>query len=371
MVARWTEETLFTSGDKFFDELVKSIRRARSSIELECYIVVKGVLGDRIIGELIEAARRGVQVRLLIDGWGSPNFMWDYWPQLKAAGIKVRFYRVFPFILRKLPGDPNSFFKRLLLRWRQMNHGNHRKFCLIDNEELYVGSFNISDVHLQELTGEDAWKDIGIRVRGGDLKYARRAFQRAYRGWTAFNLPARSPRLLLLNDSYLHKRSTRNQIIQQLKKAQRRIWLATPYFVPIGTVLRLLVKQAKAGLDVRLIIPQKNDIFFMHWISLPLLKDLANHGAKIFIYQPRFAHQKIFIADDWMCIGSSNLNHRSFLHDLEMDVVITNDETKAQLEATYLEDQKASEPFDRSEWANLPIWQRWVGSFFILLKYWA
>lgn len=371
MLARWDEETLFFSGDKYFAELLRSIQTATMSVELETYIFLKGQLAERLTTELIAAARRGVRVRLIVDGVGSPQFISEYWPRLKEGGVKIRFFRLIPWVLRRVPGDPESLFKRLLLRWRQMNRGNHRKFALIDRKVLYVGSFNVSDLHLQEVSGNETWKDLGVRVSGGDLKYAKRAFDRAFSGWAAFNFPARSPKLLLLNDSFLHKRRTRHQHLHHLKIARERIWLATPYFVPIGTVFRRLVRRAKRGCDVRVIVPKKNDVFFMHWISLPLIKELAKKGVKVYVYQPRFAHQKLFIADDWMCIGSTNLNHRSFLHDLEMDVVISHDDNKAKLEANYLNDLKSSEPFDRSEWRNLAIWQRVLASVFIVLKYWA
>lgn len=368
---QWQDEKLFLSGDEYFAELLKALETAHSTIEMETYIFERGLLGDRMAHALSAAALRGVRVRLIVDGLGSPNFLHDYWQTLRDNGVRVRFFRVIPFIMRRLPGDPDGIFKRILERWRRVNRGNHRKFALIDKKILFVGSFNVSDVHLSEVLGPKAWKDVGLRVAGQDLRYAHRAFQRAYRGWTAFNLPARSPKFLLLNDSFLHKRTTRNQHLYHLKKARHRIWLATPYFVPIGTIFRVLIRQAKAGVDVRLIVPDKNDIFFMPWISYPLLRELSKNGVKVFIYKPQFAHQKVFIADNFMCIGSTNLNHRSFLHDLEMDVVLTRDENKRRLLENYENDVRESEPFDRSNWSHLPFWQRFFSSFFILLKYWA
>lgn len=369
--AVWDEETLFTNGDEYFAGLLRAIEGAQSSIELETYIFEKGVIGDRMVKALTAAADRGVRVRMIVDGWGSPNFLYDYYPELRRASIRVRFFRVIPWILKRLPGDPDSLAQRIIHRWKRVNRGNHRKFCLIDQHELWVGSFNISDNHLREVRGEQAWKDVGVRVRGRDLKYARRAFQRAFRGWTALNLPARSPRLLLLNDSYLHIRNTRVQHIERMKTARERLWLATPYFVPVGQVFRLLVRRAREGADVRVIIPRKNDVWIMKWMSLPLLRSLAKHGVKVFIYEPRFSHQKVFIADDWVCVGSTNLNHRSFLHDLEMDVVLTRQENKQRIIDSYLRDQSLSQAFDSSSWAHLPFWKRMFSSVFILMKYWS
>lgn len=370
-MAVWDQEELFTSGDDYFREMLQVISQAQISIEMESYIFEKGLLGDRLTKALSTASQRGVQVRLIVDGWGSPNFIYDYFPVLKSSGVHVKFYRATPWLLRRLPGDPDSLIRRIILRWKRLNRGNHRKFCLIDNQQLWVGSFNVSDKHLSEVEGEAAWKDVGVRVSGQDVKYARRAFFRAYRGWRALNFPIRNPHLLLLNDSFLHMRKTRVEHFRQLRTAKQRIWLATPYFVPIGKLYRLLVRQARRGLDVRLMVPEKNDVWIMKWLSLPLLSSLARKKVKIYVYRPRFAHQKVFVADDWICVGSTNLNHRSFLHDLEMDVVITRPENKELILENYRHDIQLSQNFDNSQWAHLPFWKRILASFSLLLKYWS
>jgi len=371
----WEKEILYDSGDEYFAHLLQAIDQATTSIEFETYIFESGVLAQRMCQALIAAAARGVLVRIIVDGWGSPHFASAIWPQLKAGGVKVRFFRAGLHILARLPGDPRRFWQRLLERWRKINRGNHRKFCLIDGTELWVGSFNVSDVHLREVFGEQAWKDIGVCVRGAEVRHARRAFQRAYRGWTAFNLPARSPRLLLLNDSFIHKRRATLQKTVQLRAANQRIWLATPYFVPIGPIFRRLRKKARQGVDVRLMVPRKNDVWFMKWLSWPMLAALAQSGVKVLVFEPRFSHQKVFIIDDWICIGSTNLNHRSFLHDLEMDVVITHKENQERIVHSYLQDQGQAHTYDAMEIENLPLWKRVVGltlgSLFSLGRYWS
>ncbi|MBX3020938.1 MAG: hypothetical protein KF799_04620 [Bdellovibrionales bacterium] len=368
---KWEKETLYTTGDDYFAGLLRSIENSSTSIEMESYIFERGVLADRLVTALCAAAGRGVRVRLIVDGLGSPGFVDDYWPRLRQSGARVRFFRVFPWIIKRLPGDPASLWQRLALRLRQMNRGNHRKFCLLDKNELWVGSFNVSDVHLREVHGDEAWKDTGVCVRGPDIRYAFRAFNRAWRGWTALNWPARSPKLLLLNDSFLHKRRTRLEHVTRIKKATQRVWLATPYFVPVGHLYRLLVRRARQGLDVRLIIPSKNDVWIMKWMSVPLLRGLCKKGVKVYVYEPRFSHQKLFIADDWISVGSTNLNHRSFLHDLEMDVVITHEDNRQRILDGFVEDQRMSQPFDSSSWSHLPLWKRLFSSVFMLAKYWS
>lgn len=367
----WDQEILFSTGDEYFASLLEAIRHARHTIEIETYIYEKGVLGDRVTEKLIAAAKRGVRVRLIVDGWGSPGFYRDYFTSLKKAGVHVRFFRATPWIVERLPGDPGNPFYRLLMRFKKINSGNHRKFCLVDHTDLWVGSYNVSDVHLHEVQGDSAWKDVGVRVRGPEVRYAQRAFQRAFRGWTALNWPARSPRLLLLNDSIIHKRRARIEQISRMGRAKERIWLATPYFVPVGKLFRILGRQAKRGLDVRLIVPMKNDVWFMKWMSPPLMRSLTRKGVQVYLYTPIFSHQKLVIVDDWISVGSTNLNHRSFLHDLEMDVVITHENNQRKIVENYVKDLSLSRPFDSSEWASLPWWKRILSSVFLLAKYWS
>lgn len=367
----WDEEILFTSGDDYFAGLLSAIDSAKQIIEFETYIFETGVLGERVAQKLIGAASRGIRVRMIIDGWGSPAFAHDYLDRFRTAGIRVRFFRVTPWLMRRVPGDPASFRRRIVQRWTRANLGNHRKSCIIDKRELWAGSFNVSDVHLREVKGADAWKDVGVKVTGADVRYAIRAFQRAFRGWRALSLPGRSPKLLLLNDTYLHKRRARIRYIRRLRHAEKRIWIATPYFAPIGRVFRILRRQAIRGVDVRIMIPTKNDVRFMRWISLPILHALARRGVKVFMYEPRFAHQKVMIADDWVCVGSTNLNHRSFLHDLEMDVVLTRPENRERITERFLRDQDASQVFDKNTWSQLPLWERIMTSLLTWAKYWS
>jgi len=367
----WESEKLYTTGDAYFTDLMKAIEQASQSIEFETYIFESGVLADRLSRCLIAAAQRGVKVRMIVDGLGSPRFGDQYWPQLKAAGVRVRFFRSFPWILRRLPGDSDSLFLRFLMRIRRLNRGLHRKFCIVDHQELWSGSFNVSDVHLTEIYGSQAWKDMGVAVRGPDVRSVRRAFHRAFLGWRALNWPTRSPRLLMLNDSYIHKRRTRLQSVRQIRNAKERVWISTPYFVPIGSIYRLLKEKAQQGMDIRVMIPRKNDVWIMRWISSPVLKKLSTYGVKVFVYEPRFSHQKILIADDWITVGSTNINHRSFLHDLELDIVITHNTNREAIVKGYVADQEQAHPFDNSDLANLPLWKQVLSQIFALMRNWS
>src|SRR5688572_23860492 len=109
----WDDEILFTSGDEYFAGLLGAIDRARETIEFETYIFEKGVLADRLVTKLVAAADRGVRVRMIVDGWGSPTFVNDYYPKLREATVRVRFFRVSPWILRRFPGEEGGFLRRM------------------------------------------------------------------------------------------------------------------------------------------------------------------------------------------------------------------------------------------------------------------
>jgi cardiolipin synthase len=371
MVQEWDKEQIFFSGDDYFAEVIKAINAAAKTVIFETYIYDKGVVGDRVAEALINAARRGIRVKILVDGIGSPGFAKAYFSRLRSNGIGVRFFRVLPWMIGRYPGDSRRWYWRLSQRLRHFNQGNHRKLCLIDDKTLFIGSFNVSDVHLREVKGEGVWKDIGACVEGPETKFVRRAFYRAYRHFHVPSWGIRTPKLIMMNDSFVHKRSNKIKKVQRMKAAMHRILLQTPYFVPPGYILRGLVRKAKRGITVKLIVPRSSDVWVVQWMSLGILHYLAKKGVEVYFYTLTFNHQKVFIIDDWMCLGSTNLNHRSFLHDLEMDVVITHSENKLKMEQSFQADLDNSIRYDPARWHEIPLFVRLVGNFLRLARYWA
>ena len=179
------------------------------------------------------------------------------------------------------------------------------------------------------------------------------------------------PRLLAINQTYFQRLRRRAAQWRRLRRAHERIWIPTPYFVPLGRVSRRLIRAARSGIDVRVMVPAQSDVWVVPWISYSYLWLLDSNGVKVFEYQPKFLHQKLYLMDQWICLGSTNLNNRSFLHDLEIDVVITEPQNKITLESQFTEDQKQSIRFDGKLWNSFPIWKK--ASFWILrsFSYWS
>jgi cardiolipin synthase len=367
----WTYEYLYFVTDDYFRALIIAINEARESVSFEAYIYEKGILANRITEALKAAAQRGVHVRLLVDGIGSPFFVSDFESTLRTGGVEIHYYRTLPWTFRELPGEPKFLLNKLFYRLLRLNKGNHRKLCLIDKKSLWVGSANISDVHLQEINGANAWKDLGVCVEGVDIPLAVRAFDSAFKRGHSLRLQVRRPRLLAIGQTYFQKRHRRAAQWRRLKMAEKRIWIQTPYFVPLARVVRRMIRKAKQGVDVRILVPAVSDVWIMKWISFYYLRILSENGVKVFQSQRTFVHQKIYLIDDWICIGSTNLNHRSFLHDLEIDVVITHPNNKTQLETNFLLDQDSSVPFVLDQWRDIATWKKCFCWFLGLFSYWS
>jgi cardiolipin synthase A/B len=350
----WIEEQVFFDSDTYFTDILQGLVRARASVRMEMYIFEPGILAGRIVNALVAASYRGVAVQLMVDRVGSPYFWREYGERLTEAGIQVRIFRSYR-------------------NWLSINRGNHRKTCLIDDEVAWIGSQNVDDRHLREVHGEKAWVDAGVRIRGPELDRLKQAFQATFMGTFLHQRPFRQSRdsLLLFNNSLVLRQSTKILRVRRLRKAKELIWLQTPYFVPIRRIYRALIRQARRGRDVRIIIPYNSDVPFLRPLTYSFFATLLKAGVKIYEFGPRFAHQKIYHIDGWTTVGTSNLNHRSFKHDFEVDVVITREENLRLLRERFLADQAQSRMVSMADLAKISIWQRVYSRILFFFRYWV
>ena len=373
------DETIFSDGTSYFDALIDDIMEATNSIELETFIFNKDHLGDRIAKVLEKAAERGVHVRVLVDGAGSPLWTTNYAKKLEDAGAKTRVFHPFPWQLWnwsrsvvKLPG---------MLKWIYLmlksNSRNHRKVCIIDESIAYVGSANINKCHLNKQQGGDDWRDTAARLSNVDLTGLVNAFNSA---WTHRTIKERlreifrhirKDPIIRLNHSRHRRRILHKNLLRKITNCKHRVWITNAYFVPDNFLLRRLKEAARKGVDVRVLLPQTSDVMMMPWASSTFYFSLLKAGVRIFEYLPSVLHAKSLIIDNWVLLGSSNLNHRSLLHDLEADINLSNATSKKHLEQLFLEDLKKSREVDLTSWYRLrPFRQRFMGRLVLYLKYW-
>jgi cardiolipin synthase len=358
----WLNEQLLIDGDAYFDALLKAIQAASVCIDLEFYIFEDDLLGKRIINALREAKDRGVQVRLLIDGVGSANFINGNYTSAVQRGLDIRIYHPLPWQIMPRLALPRRVGLRSVLRFfSYLNSRNHRKMALIDHKTAFVGSANVSDVHLAEEFSQDAWHDVGVCVEGEPVQLLELVFRRAWdKAWLpepeneTFSLRRRRSSgfiaesdFIVRNDGRLARQRAHEQRLRAIRTARERIWIASAYFVPNGQLLRALMAAAKRGVDVRVLLPRISDVRFMPWVSRVFYESLIKYGVVVYEYSPRVLHAKMMLVDDAAWIGSSNLNHRSLLHDTELDIVVKSAVLTEGLESCFRDDFRRSRKIDR------------------------
>jgi cardiolipin synthase len=398
-LSAWDREKLLFDGDAYFESLLHAWSQAKSSIDFETYIFDVDPVGVRVETALIQAARRGVRVRLLVDGIGARAWWEDRSEALIREGVEVRVYH--PLVMGEvwarlrarltrgqwpwaqlLPQarEPKSGYRLSFLR--RLNRRNHRKVSVIDEQTAFVGSINVSRTHCAEFMGQSAWRDTAVELRGPAISDLRDAFDHAWNRSPGRHELSLRPRLKFtfprrgksrhspvgLNFTRRLRRQHRMKFAERLDRAQTRIYIENAYLAPTSNVSRRLAKAARRGVDVRIIVPSRSDVWFMLFIARAHYRRLLKAGVRIFEYQPRFLHAKSLVIDDMAVIGSSNLNRRSLLHDLEVDVLLLRSESITQLTQSFELDQAQSiEIFDRGTIVGSRL-GRLLSAFF---RYWV
>lgn len=315
----WRSEELFFSADEYFEKILDDIRNAKKSIYIESHIFDNKFLGRQFTLELVDALRRGVEVRLLVDGYGSYSFYPRKWFNLlESNGAKVAIFNPMPW----MKGLFGSIFK--------LNQRLHKKLWVIDRKVAYLGSLNIDTRHMSERYGGEGWRDTGIRVQGARIGLLIASFERDWSHTTGYynddNDSMFFQEKIRLNHSPALRYYSNQLFLKRLRRAKNRIWLTNPYFVPTRKILSALKKAAKRGVDVRVIVPSVSDLKWFPLVNSLYYRTLLREGIKIYEYNPSILHAKVNIVDDWASLGSSNLNSRSIKHDFEIDLEISKKE---------------------------------------------
>lgn len=365
----WQSEILYHSGDAFYHALTDAIAHAEKTVLLETYIFELDAVGRHVVDVLAQAVARGVQCRIMVDGVGSFAWSQSTIDQLAKRGIEAKIYH--PIAPHAFRGGA-SFLRRWLRALGKINRRNHRKVCVIDGKTAFLGGMNISRAHSETISGTSAWRDTSVRIEGPGCRQLVFAFETAWKGRGLRGKHA--PRLastLILNFRRRLRVLAARSYQSRIALARRRVWITNPYFVPKLRLLRALRRAARRGVDVRLILPRKNDVLLMRTISGAYYGALLEAGAKIFEYLPTVLHSKTTIVDNWCSVGSTNLNHRSWMHDLEVDVALERPESLRTLEDHFARDLVQSEEIDHAHWRKRSRALRILEWILYRLRYWA
>jgi cardiolipin synthase len=379
MLEAWNSEEIFLDGDTYFERLISDIDSAQKYITVEMYMFNDDLLGKKISQQLVNAHLRGVRVEVIVDGIGSYNFNNQLNEYFSINGIKVKIYNPLPFY-HPYPNNIDLTEKISILTeriWR-LNRRNHRKIFTIDYKILYVGSFNITSEHIKDHNG-GTWKDMGVRVTGDHVNFAILNFKKTWKfkdfyrfrkkNHHHFNLNWRvSP--MRLNQTVFMRRFLYKDLIWRMNRAKKRIWLMTPYFIPKRSLIKAIGKAALNGVDVKILISYENDVKLFKWLHYFYFKYLINKGVSIYHYDKSILHAKCYIIDNFITIGSSNLNHRSLLHDLEVDMTIQNNKNKFIIESNFMCSLNEEKKITMEYLTNRPWLDKILSKFIFLFRYW-
>jgi cardiolipin synthase len=330
MSQRWIEGNRFAlleNGEEFFPRVFETIAKAQREVLLETFILYEDKVGNGLHAALIAAAKRGVQIDVTVDAFGSPVLSEQYIAELTEAGIRVHVFDPAPRPFRRI-----NYFRRL-----------HRKLVVVDGVHAFVGGINYSADHLADY-GPEAKQDYSVEVEGPIVMQIHRFMREAIaEGRPELRQLARPkvPRaqvagaaeaMFVWRDNRRHTQDIERQYRLAIRLARRRVVIANAYFFPGYTFLRELRKAARRGVEVSLILQGNPDMPIVQTAAAMLYHHLLRGGVKIYEYCDRPLHGKVALVDDeWATVGSSNLDPLSLTLNLEANVMIRDRDFNQQL----------------------------------------
>jgi cardiolipin synthase len=334
MSLRWITGNRFSlleNGEQYFPRVFEVIAGAQREVLLETFIVSDDKVGQGLHAALLAAAKRGAQVDVTIDGYGSADLPGEFLGTLTAAGVRVHVFDP----AQKLFGWRTNLYRRM-----------HRKLVVVDGQRAFVGGINYSADHLADF-GPKAKQDYAVEIEGpivsaihgfmqnalADGQPGRRWFRR--RPPAPPSLPASGPAeaMFVWRDNRGHTNDIERHYRLALRLAQRRLVIANAYFFPGYTLLKELRKAARRGVEVSLILQGNPDMPFVQTAASMLYHSLLRSGVRIFEYCDRPLHAKVALVDDiWSTVGSSNLDPLSLSLNLEANVMIRDREFARNLD---------------------------------------
>ena len=338
---------LLVDGGATYDALLDAVRGAREHIHLEYYIYTADHSGTALRDALIERARAGVAVRLLLDAVGSSKMPRRFFAELLAAGGELAWFH------------PMRFGRIWERPW--LNLRTHRKIVVIDGRVGYTGGMNVTDDQ-NERFNDRAYRDLHLRLEGDVVRALQQVFvedwayatgRRDFIGSVARAMPAPAhgpvAAQVLTSGPDSDWEAIHRLHVGAIHAARRRVWLVTPYFVPGEAAMMALTSAAFGGLDVRLLVPRHSDSKLVTYAARSYFDTLLAAGVKVYEYGPRMLHTKALLVDDDLAlVGSANFDHRSFRLNFEVCLMFRDEQVAADL-ARLIEGEFASAPRVRTE----------------------
>jgi len=345
-----------------FEALIEDVRAARSSCHLEFYIWQSGGLVEELEAALVAAAGRGVSCKVLIDAVGSKPFVKEGGPErLRRAGIEVA---------RALPvGAFSSLFSRADLR-------NHRKIAIIDGERAYTGSQNLVDPRLFKRDADvGQWVDAMLRIEGPVVEALAGTFiqdwevvtgtrYEYFRGWDDLKSVAASGDVVtqvVTSGPQPRPLAILQLVLSTIYAARRELIITTPYFVPDESIITALMSVAHSGVEVTLVLPEKNDSLLVELAGRAVFDDLLEAGVIIMGFRGGLLHTKSITVDGEFCLfGSVNMDMRSLWLNFELSLLLYSTGVTGEIRALQLEYVRQSIELDAAQFARRSVVKRFA-----------
>ncbi|MGU3413564.1 cardiolipin synthase ClsB [Enterobacteriaceae bacterium C34A] len=311
---------LLENGEQYYPAVFSAIEKAERKIILETFIWFEDSVGWQLHESLLNAARRGVSVEVLLDGYGSPDLSESFVGELTGAGVVFRYYDPRP----RLFGMRTNLFRRM-----------HRKIVVIDSSVAFVGGINYSADHLADY-GPEAKQDYAVRVEGPVVQdillfelenlpghaETRRFWRRRHRP-EENRTPGEAQALFVWRDNHEHRDDIERHYLKMLANAKREVIIANAYFFPGYRLLHAMRNTARRGVSVKLVVQGEPDMPIVKVGARLLYRYLLKGGVQIYEYTRRPLHGKVALMDEhWTTVGSSNLDPLSLSLNLEANLII-------------------------------------------------
>ncbi len=343
---------VYTNGADKFTQLKTDLSSAKRFINLQYYIFEDDNIGNEIANILIERAHAGVRIRIIYDHVGSFQVGNKFFKRMADAAIEV-----YPFLKVTFPQLGSR------INWR-----NHRKLCIIDGEIGYIGGMNIADRYING-GNFSSWRDTHLRIKGSAIAALQHSFTV---DWHFMGLPLPTD---YVKPTYDSKSNIAIQLLtsgpasqwsniafmfhKAIANAKRRIYIQTPYFLPTDALLKDLITASLADVDVRIIIPFRSDSYILDFATASYITECIQAGVKFYFYKAGMLHSKVVIIDDeFVTVGSTNFDFRSFEHNFEANIFLYSHEFAKKMADIFHNDMDKSERVIRANWRKRPKWHR-------------
>ncbi|MEP4766504.1 MAG: cardiolipin synthase [Roseibium sp.] len=331
---RGNNTDLLIGGKATFEALYRAIDEAKNYILIQFYIVKDDEVGRALQERLLTAANRGVKVRMLVDGVGSLKLSQSYLKTLMDGGVDI--------IDPKTVRGPKTRF--------QLNFRNHRKTLVIDGTTGFTGGFNVGKEYMGLDPKFGAWRDTHARFQGPIVSLLQLIFAEDWYwvtnkvivddlNWDSGHSDRNQTALLVPSGPGDVQETGSVMFFSAIAAAKKRIWLASPYFVPDTVILAALKQAALRGVDVRILIPEVVDHKIPWLAAFAYFDEVIEAGCEVWRYQTDFMHQKVFLVDDEIAaVGTTNLDNRSFRLNFETMALVFDKEAAAEVEQMLVRD---------------------------------